>query len=249
MKKDFTLIELLVVIAIIAILASMLLPALQSTKKQATKAQCLSNLKQVGLAAQNYAHNNNDKMPVAGKLKRYASYDCPWYQLLEGKYMGKDVAACPNDKIYRSFYNWDKFSDLSAVWKNYGKITYGWERTAGFWESGSSTTLIRYNHAKLKRPSIVGILFCVKGTAANKKWTGSNNTLDTSLGLINLEILCDTNKATLLANHDREILVGFADGSSRNVGKVRMDLNGSKNYQYFKSRGILMRNLDPDARK
>jgi prepilin-type N-terminal cleavage/methylation domain-containing protein/prepilin-type processing-associated H-X9-DG protein len=68
--RGFTLIELLVVIAIIAVLIALLLPAVQAAREAARRAQCVNNLKQIGLAVHNYAQAN-DAIPPSG------SWCCP----------------------------------------------------------------------------------------------------------------------------------------------------------------------------
>ena len=62
-SSGFTLIELLVVIAIIAVLIALLLPAVQAAREAARRAQCVNNLKQLGLAAHNY-HDIGGKFPT-----------------------------------------------------------------------------------------------------------------------------------------------------------------------------------------
>lgn len=128
MKKNFTLIELLVIVAIIAILAAMLLPALNSAGNKAREIKCTGNLKQIGLAFGMYFNDDNEYfMPNS-----FPNYECWADRLCEVMY-GKKLAPgkwknsifiCPLDRHVCT-------KDTSA------SITYGYNlHLGGFDVSG-----------------------------------------------------------------------------------------------------------------
>lgn len=150
MKKYFTLIELLVVIAIIAILAAMLLPALNQAREKARSINCTANLKQIGQGMNFYLQDNDDYFP----LQRIAGNSATCFGLYQFalhadiKNSRNSSVICPSDVPPYTYANpWDP-----DKWE--GRFMYSYA-VSDFIVNGETQPHVKVNMVKRPGTTIV----------------------------------------------------------------------------------------------
>ena len=240
-RMRFTLIELLVVIAIIAILAAILLPALNSARERGRTASCVNNLKQLGTAVAQYADDATFYPPSFANNPDWANWA---YQLGSNGYMNDyqvyicpslDVTSIPNPGSYRHDQNWAKDPTMkTASWTksylHYGINAYGVTHDAGAGDqilssSSSMSNLKPVRPGKIDNPSAKVMI-----TEAYMCATGSK--------LVPFSY-CDTSNGWITARHGDNANITWVDGHVTSDNYIHTLTDKERKKYFYTSKSTL----------
>lgn len=221
MKRLFTLIELLVVVAIIAILAAMLLPALQQARGKAYETTCRGNLKSFGSITMFYADSNRGQLPFAAENRSAsAQVGYTWDDLLGAGYDGRSLTAAqqatnawgywvPPAKIYQCPTIVRYYTGMPQTRRN----SYGVNRKTLSPAIGSTTTLTAFIPIhRVRRP---GQLICMTEYGDPNKFIGYNNNPASDGPSHQLSRHVDSKDLRTAPPHSNRFNYLFVDGHAR----------------------------------
>ena len=242
MKKNFTLIELLVVIAIIAILAAMLLPALNKARAKARQVSCTSNFKQVAGAMSFYGDEFNECIPLAyDRSNGSKAWHFPIFS-----YIYESIKSTSSDSDMIPAYKIccpDMQPDLATTYgdsKAKFYSAYAINPVAGgikYWFSNkfvSNNAQVRAKRTKIKSPTEVFLITEKEPGVNTMAFSAFSQAFSNHLTWQAATLTSDIYKQRISARHSDGVNFSFADGHVEYMRSTEIP----KTTSYFRGEGL-----------